>query len=112
MIDTATLRARATVPAGRMPYGVAVTGDGSRILVTNQHAAAVTVIDAARLEIVATVAVGPYPEGIAVAGPRAYVANWFSDDVSVIDLATWRETARIKVAEGPRTVLAVGEPAR
>lgn len=112
VIDTATLRARATVPAGRMPYGVAVTGDGSRILVTNQHAAAVTVIDAARLEIVATVAVGPYPEGIAVVGPRAYVANWFSDDVSVIDLATWRETARIKVAEGPRTVLAPGEPAR
>ncbi|MBP2497308.1 YVTN family beta-propeller protein [Methylobacterium sp. PvP062] len=112
VIDTATLRARATVPAGRMPYGVAVTGDGSRILVTNQHAAAVTVIDAARLEIVATVAVGPYPEGIAVAGPRAYVANWFSDDVSVINLATWRETARIKVAEGPRAVLAVGEPAR
>ncbi|WP_370693790.1 YncE family protein [Methylobacterium sp. NEAU K] len=115
VIDTDTLRARATVAAGRMPYGVAVTADGARILVTNQHAAAVTVIDAAGLGIVATVAVGPYPEGVAVAGSRAYVANWFSDDVSVIDLSTLRETARLPVAEGPRGVLAArpgGEPSR
>jgi YVTN family beta-propeller protein len=34
------------------------------------------------------------------------VANWFSDDVSVIDLAALTETGRIPVAEGPRTVAA------
>ena len=78
------------------------------ILVTNQHAATVTVIDAGSLRIVATVAVGTYPEGIAVAGGRAYVANWFSDDVSVINLATLRQTARIPVAEGPRDLVAAG----
>ncbi|WP_425530527.1 hypothetical protein [Stenotrophomonas maltophilia] len=43
-----------------------------------------------------------------MAGGRAYVANWFSDDVSVIDLASLRETGRIPVAEGPRS-LAVAE---
>ncbi len=34
------------------------------------------------------VRVGSYPEGIAITrdGRKAYVANWFSDDISVIDL--------------------------
>lgn len=49
--------------------------------------------------------VGRYPEGVAVAGTTAYVANWFSDSVSVLDLATLTETARIAVPEGPRSLV-------
>ncbi len=44
---------------------------------------------------------------MAILGGFAYVANWFSDDVSVIDLATLRETRRIPVAEGPRSLAVV-----
>lgn len=106
VIDTATLKPLATVPAGGMPYGVAVTPDGKRVLVTNQHAGTLSVIDAGSLTIVATVPVGAYPEGVAVAGGRAYVANWFTDDASVIDLDTLRETARVRLAEGPRGLIA------
>lgn len=104
VIDTEALKALATVPAGAMPYGIAVSPDGTRIFVTNQHAATVTVLDAGRLVIAATVGVGRYPEGIVIKGGRAYVANWFSDSVSVLDLATLKEVAQLPVAEGPRSL--------
>jgi YVTN family beta-propeller protein len=81
------------------------------VLVTNQPAATVTVLDAGTLEIAATIGVGRYPEGIVIEGGRAYVANWFSDSVSVLDLATLKEITRLPVAEGPRS-LAVAAPAK
>ncbi|MCJ2083412.1 YncE family protein [Methylobacterium sp. J-090] len=100
-IDTATLKPAGRAILGGMPYGVAVSGDGARVLVTNQQAGTLHVLDAA-LKPVATIPVGRYPEGVAVAGDKAYVANWFSDSVSVIDLPTLAETARLPVGEGPR----------
>ncbi|QGY00629.1 YncE family protein [Methylobacterium mesophilicum SR1.6/6] len=107
VIDAAAARVLGRVTVGASPYGVAVSGDGARVLVTNQHAASVSVIDAAALSVVATVPVGRYPEGVALLGTRAYVANWFSDDVSVIDLDSQRAMGRIPVAEGPRTIVAL-----
>jgi YVTN family beta-propeller protein len=104
VIDTANRRTVATFAVGGMPYGVAVSPDGARILVTDQRAGTLVVVDAASGAMVAAVPVGRYPEGVAVAGPRAYVANWFSDSVSVIDLTTLRETDRIAVPEGPRSL--------
>jgi YVTN family beta-propeller protein len=105
VIDTQALSAVATVPVGAMPYGVAVSQDGTRILVTNQQAGTVTVLDAAGPHVIARVAVGRYPEGVAIDGGTAYVANWFSDSVSSIDLARLVETARIPVGEGPRSLV-------
>ena len=104
VIDSRAGRVLATVPAGASPYGIAVTPDGTRVVVSNQHAAKISVIDADTLAVTATVTVGPYPEGVAILGGFAYVANWFSDDVSVVDLATLHEVRRIPVAEGPRSL--------
>lgn len=104
VIDAAAGRVLTTIPVGTAPYGIAVVPGGGRVLVTNQHAATVSVIDARALAVVATVPVGRYPEGVTILGGFAYVANWFSDDVSVIDLAALKETRRLPVAEGPRTL--------
>ena len=112
VIDTDALRRVATVAAGMMPYGVAVTPDGATILVTNQHADTLTLIDAKTLKVIGTIPVGRYPEGvIATSDTRAFVANWFSGDLSVIDLAARREISRIKVGDGPRNFAAVTGPA-
>ena len=46
----------------------------------------------------------PDGSGVVIAEASAYVANWFSDSVSVIDMATLRETARIAVPDGPRSL--------
>ena len=110
VIDTQSLKPIKTVPVGAMPYGVATSADGKRVLVTNQHAGTVTVLDAETLTIEKTIKVGQYPEGIAVTEGRAYVANWFSDNVSVIDLATLKETGRIGVGEGPRSLCLGTQP--
>ena len=107
VIDALAGRVLAQVPAGASPYGVAVSADGARVVVTDQHAAAVSVIDAETLSVVATLPVGQYPEGVAILDGQAYVANWFSDDVTVIDLAHLRVTGRIGVAAGPRSILAL-----
>ncbi|MCJ2034509.1 YncE family protein [Methylobacterium sp. J-068] len=104
VIDTATRKAVATFAVGGMPYGVAVSPDGGRVLVTNQQAGTLVVLDARDGTTRATVPVGRYPEGVAVAGAQAYVANWFSDSVSVVDLTSLRETARIAVPDGPRSL--------
>ena len=52
--------------------------------------------------------VGSYPEGVAITSDsrKAYVANWFSDDISVIDLVAAKEIGRIKCAPGPRAISA------
>ena len=108
VIDTAASRRIAVVPVGAMPYGVAVTPDGATILVTNQHSNSVSLVDAKTLKTAGTIAVGRYPEGIiATADGRAYVANWFSGDVSVLDLAQRREIKRIKIGDGPRYLAAI-----
>ncbi|GEP07076.1 YncE family protein [Methylobacterium oxalidis] len=111
VIDTRLLTVLATVPAGRSPYGIATSRDGGEILVTNQEAGSVSVLDRS-LALRGRIPVGRYPEGVAVAGHRAYVANWFSNDVSVIDLDEHREIERRRVPEGPRAVVAVPAPVR
>jgi YVTN family beta-propeller protein len=106
VIDTERLEQIAKVKVGSSPYGVGVTPDGMTILVTNQHSGTLTVVDAQHLTISAEIPVGRYPEGvIAPTNEQAYVANWFSDDVSVIDLADRREIRRIKVGSGPRNLV-------
>ncbi len=105
VIDTARLQSIAHVAVGAMPYGgVAATPDGASILVTSQHQGALSIIDAHSLPVVGAIPIGRYPEGV-LAGPfgLAYVANGFSGDVSVVDLARRREAFRIKVGERPRS---------
>lgn len=112
VVATADTRTIATLKVGGMPYGVAVSEDGGRLLVSNQQGGTLVVLDARAGTVQAVVPVGRYPEGVATAGKRAYVANWFSDSVSVIDLDTLRETARITVPEGPRSLVIPQEVAR
>lgn len=105
VIDTAKLSVAETWTSGAMPYGTVVTPDGARLLVTHQGSGTVAILDGSGKNA-ATIRVGDYPEGIAIGadGTRAYVANWFSSDVSVIDLESLKEIHRIKSPSGPRAV--------
>lgn len=73
-----------------MPYGVAVTPDGSKVYVTNLNDNAVSVIDTAMNKVITTISVGPNPLAVAVTpdGSKVYVTNNNADSVSVIDTAT------------------------
>jgi len=111
VIDTATRTVRAEVKIGGMPYGLAVTEDNKDLLVVNQHTGALAIVDTDTLAIKTTIKVGRYPEGIALARAidqaeeKAYVMNWMSGDVSVINLHDETSVARIKTGGGPRTAV-------
>ena len=91
-----------------MPYGVAMTHDDAEILVSNQQGGSISIFDAQTHAPRAEIKVGRYPEGLVALrnGSKAYVANWFSASVSVLDLKTNTEIKRIICPEGPRMVLA------
>lgn len=69
-------------------------------------------LDTVSLTIEKTIAVGPNPEGIVIANNKLYVANsggmqtMKDSTVSVIDLATFAETKKIKVNINPGTLKA------
>ena len=103
VVDTGTLAETRRLKVGEFPYAVAVTPDGSRILVTNQHAGTLSVFDGAFAPL-PEIAVGDYPEGIAMSadGARAYVAVWMDNRLAEIDVAAGKVLRKIKVGESPR----------
>jgi len=110
VIDTATDTVGRVIPVGTLPYGSAVTPDGSRVYVTNEGSSSVSVIGTWVDEVVATIPVGQYPFGVAVHpdGNRVYVVNRgdtnFGGSISVIDVATNAVVGTIALGLEPRMV--------
>jgi YVTN family beta-propeller protein len=106
------------VPAGKslpaelpidVNHGLRVTADG-RFLIANGSIVDVTTIwSLPSTKLVATIPVGHDPNWIVMSpdGTRCFVSNRGSDDVSVIDLKTHREVARVKVGKYPQRMAAV-----
>jgi YVTN family beta-propeller protein len=85
-------------------HGIGVTPDGLTLWVCsrlNGHVYAYSLPD---LQLIGGVAVGSHPDWITFSPDSrfAYVANGDSDDVSVLDIATVKEVARIPVGEAPK----------
>jgi YVTN family beta-propeller protein len=87
----------------RSSSAIAITADGSTLLVVNPDSNSLTLADAVSHAVVAELAVGLDPRTVAVddAGQRAYVANRGSDSVSVVDLATHQVIAELAVGDRP-----------
>ena len=114
VIDTATNTVIATIPVGLVPFGVAITPDGTRAYVTNEDSNTVSVIDIATNTVVATIPVGVAPSGIAITRvPQAPTrrgrrcvsgqewASWFAQTARTPSTATG--IARSVVVIGTRT---------
>lgn len=102
-IDTATFKKTDILKVGQTPKFLAVSPDGSTLVVSNWCSGTVSIVDLATFEVTAVVEVGWHPRGI-VFDPDsklAYVAVWDIDKVVVVNLATHR-THAIKVGENPR----------
>ena len=108
VIDAVTETVAGKIAVGGAPYGVAVDPKSNRVLVANQHGDRISIVDAGDLRVRDTIGVGRYPEAVAVWKGKAYVANWFSGDLSVLDLAGGRQIATIKLGEGPRSMALAG----
>jgi YVTN family beta-propeller protein len=90
----------ATVRLPASPRGIALAPDGMHVFValSDDH---VAVIDSRTYSVVARIPVGgcPYLVGAVPAGGQVYVANFCTDDVSVIDAVTHSVIDTIDVAE-------------
>lgn len=102
VLDAHSGETLATLPVGARPYGIAFAM--GRAFVTNQYADTVSVIDLTTLAPAGLINVGEYPEGIDVTGDDAtlVVANWFSNNVSLIDAQSLKVIAEIETGDGPR----------
>jgi YVTN family beta-propeller protein len=91
----------------RSSSAIAITADGTTLLVVNPDSNSLTLVDAASHVVVAELAVGADPRTVAVddAGRRAYVANRGSDSVSVVDLATNQVVTQVSVGRQPYGVV-------
>jgi YVTN family beta-propeller protein len=126
VIDLTTTPARLTtqIPIGNVPNSVVVHGnyayisneggrpatgsdftnlsDGTPIVVDRTDAFTLTgtisVVDLTTCKQVKTIPVGLHPVGMAISGSSLYVANSYSDSLSVIDLATDQVTRTISLS--------------
>ena len=94
-----------SIRVGAAPGAIAV--DNGSVWVSDLTDGAVTRVDAATNQVLATVPVGKEPFGVAAGGGGIWVANQTDDSVSRIDPLTGRVVATIAVQKKPALV-AVG----
>jgi YVTN family beta-propeller protein len=97
-----------TLPAGSRPMSVKTATSG-KVYVSAGRAGTILVLDGRTYALLDTIKVGTRPWGIMLSpdGKYLYSANGPSNDVSVVDLATNKETARVKAGESPWSVAVV-----
>lgn len=107
VLDLVNVRQDRVLQVGAEPTGIAVNPRRNEVYAVNSGSGggngSVSVIDAEKNRVVATIAVHrkPYFIDVDSEGRRAYVANSGSNSVSVIDLDKRREVGVIGVGEGP-----------
>ena len=101
-INTETLAIDGAVTVGAVPKFMAVTPDGTRLLVANWCGFDVSVIDLASFTEVARIPVGRHPRGLAVSSDSttAYVAVMGAGIIRTIDLASLEVNGEV-VDAGP-----------
>jgi YVTN family beta-propeller protein len=90
-------------------HGLRITADGRYLIANGSMSNLVALYSLPDLSLAGTVPVGTDPNWVTLSpdGTRVYVSNRGSNDVSVIDIATKREIARIKVGQYPERMAAV-----
>ncbi|MDB5540695.1 MAG: beta-propellerrepeat-containing protein [Devosia sp.] len=89
------------------PVGMAITKDGSKILLSLGRANHVAIIDARTHEVLSYVLVGKRAWSVDLTSDEkfAYVANGLSDDITVIDMASMKAVKSVPVGRVPHSVL-------
>jgi len=90
-------------------HGIRVTGDGRYLIVNGSMTDLAAIYTLPDLRLAATIPVGRDPNWVTLSpdGRRVFISNRGSDDVSVIDLATRKEVARVKVGRYPQRMTSV-----
>lgn len=92
VIATATDTVERMIPTGTLPASIIVSPDGETLYVATLFPGRLKAMSASTGEVVhPTIAVGSVPAWITISrdGTKVFTLNFLSDDVSVIDTATW-----------------------
>jgi YVTN family beta-propeller protein len=104
VVDLAAGNVVRTISLSDEPGGLALANDGMALyVVVGSVKGKVQAISLPKGKVAATFAVGHTPTAIAVSpdGKTLYVANRFNNNVSVVDVAARKETAKIPVLREP-----------
>ena len=101
LVDAVTLAVKAEVPVGDDPRTLCFTPDSKKIVVSNWGSASISVISLDRAAEVAQYSVGLLPYGIVTDGASAFIAEFATGNVSVVNLKTGRRANRIPVDSFP-----------
>ncbi len=89
---------------GNISHGMAVTADNKTLVVTSRQNSALYVYSLPDLKLLGSADVGAAPDWVTLTpdSKTAYVANAGSNSVSVVDIKTMKEVARILVGQVPK----------
>jgi len=114
VIDVASLEIKTVLsfippgfrPEDVTPVGMAITRDGSKVLVSLGRANHVAIVDAKTFEVLEYVLVGSRAWDVALSSDEqtAYVANGLSDDITVVDMASMTPVQSIAVGRTPHSI--------
>lgn len=107
VIDTATLRPRATLRGVSDPERVDVSQDDHTLFVTEEDAARLAVIDVAHATVTTRIPVGREPEGVRVSpdGHWVLVTSEEENALAIIDARKRARLATASVGQRPRDVV-------
>jgi YVTN family beta-propeller protein len=106
-VDLDTMQEVSRHKVGPRPYGIAVTNDGKSVAVGVEDEECIKFYSLPEFELEATVPIGKMHNDhviLSADGREIYVANFYSDDVFVIDVATKKEAGRIGGCSAPHVV--------
>jgi YVTN family beta-propeller protein len=91
------------------PIALALSADGSSLLVANQGTGTVALVDPKAGKVVAQVATGDRPAGVALSsdGRRGVVSHWYGYDLAILDVQPdgLKVAGRVHVGPEPRGVV-------
>jgi PQQ-dependent catabolism-associated beta-propeller protein len=114
VIDLATLEVKEALsfvppgfrPSDVTPVGMAITRDGSKVLITLGRANHLAIVDAKTHEVLKYVLVGSRAWDVALTSDEktAYVANGLSDDITVVDMVSMTPVQSLPVGRTPHSI--------
>lgn len=88
---------------GMYPYDIEMNKQMTELYISNQGDNTVSIISYPELELKETIKVGKSPEAIDFIDDHTLmVTNWFSEDISIVDISEAKELQRIPAGKGVR----------
>lgn len=107
VIDTATRQVARMIPTSALPASIIVSRDGKTLYIATIQGTLEALTAATGAQAWDPITVGSAPAWITISpdGKKLYTLNFLSDDVSVVDIASWKVTATVSTGKGSQAII-------